>query len=237
MPRVAIVGAGSVTFTRILVADLLSYPALSEIELALHDIDRRRLDVAEALVRGLGAKHVRTTLDRREALDGADYVLFTVQVGGHEATLRDFEIPKRHGIRATIGDTLGLGGVSRALRTFPVICETANEMTGLCPDAWLLNYTNPMAMLCWAVYAGTPLERVVGLCHSVQGTAETLRGLLGVDALDYRAAGVNHLAFFLRLATEDGRDLYPAFASSSTPIPTGSDAPSAPSCSGDSGTS
>ena len=153
---------------------------------------------------------MRTTLDRREALDGADYVLFTVQVGGHEATVRDFEIPKRYGIRATIGDTLGLGGVSRALRTFPVICKTANEMTELCPDAWLLNYTNPMAMLCWAVYAGTPLERVVGLCHSVQGTAETLRELLGVDALDYRAAGVNHLAFFLRLATEDGRDLYPA---------------------------
>jgi alpha-galactosidase len=208
--RVAFVGAGSVEFTRTLVADLLAYPAMSEVELSLHDIDERRLAVAEALVRRLGARHVRATLDRREALDGADYVLFTVQVGGHEATVRDFEIPKRYGIRATIGDTLGLGGVSRALRTFPVVCETASEMTELCPGAWLLNYTNPMAMLCWAVYAGTPLDRVVGLCHSVQGTAETLRELLGVEALDYHAAGVNHLAFFLRLATVDGRDLYPA---------------------------
>jgi alpha-galactosidase len=151
------------------------------------------------------------TLERREALDGADYVLFTVQVGGHEATLRDFEIPARHGIRATIADTLGIGGVFRALRTFPVICETAREMTELCPEAWLFNYTNPMAMLCWSVYAGTELERVVGLCHSVQGTARMLARLLEVDEaeLDYDVAGVNHQAFFLQLATRAGEDLYP----------------------------
>jgi alpha-galactosidase len=214
--RVSIIGAGSVTFTRTLVADLLAYTAMQgNVELVLHDVDQRRLDVAETLVRafdteaGTGAS-VRATLDRRDALDGADYVLFTVQVGGHEATLRDFEVPKRYGIRATIGDTLGVGGVSRALRTFPVICQTAEEMAELCPGAWLLNYTNPMAMLCWAVYDGTPLERVVGLCHSVQHTAEKLRRLLGVDELDYHVAGVNHLAFFLRLADASGRDLYPA---------------------------
>jgi alpha-galactosidase len=151
------------------------------------------------------------TLERREALEGADYVLFLVQVGGHEATLRDLELPKRHGIRATIGDTLGIGGVFRALRTFPVICGTARQIAELCPGAWLLNYTNPMAMLCWAVYAGTPMERVVGLCHSVQGTARQLADRLGVPEgdLDYEAAGVNHLAFYLRLATSSGEDLYP----------------------------
>ena len=219
------VGAGSVTFTRTLVEDLLAYPALhGTLELVLHDVDTRRLEAAEALVRAVDADHgaaVRATLDRREALEGADYVLFTVQVGGHEATLRDFEIPKRHGIRATIGDTLGIGGVFRALRTFPVVCETAREMAEECPDAWLLNYTNPMAMLCWAVYEGTPLERVVGLCHSVQHTAEKLRLLLAVDELEYLVAGVNHLAFFLRLADADGRDLYPRLAAAIEADPDG----------------
>jgi alpha-galactosidase len=213
VPRVALVGAGSVTFTKTLVADLLAYPELhGRIELALHDIDPRRLEVAEAIVRSVDAARgsgatVRATLDRREALEGADYVLFMVQVGGHEATLLDFEIPKRHGIRATIGDTLGVGGVFRGLRTFPVICDTAREMNALCPDAWLLNYTNPMAMLCWAVYEGTRHDRVVGLCHSVQGTAGQLAELLGVDELDYEVAGVNHLAFFLRLGDGNGADL------------------------------
>jgi alpha-galactosidase len=217
VPRIAFVGAGSVEFTKTLVADLLAYPELRDrVELVLHDVDRRRLGVAEAIVRavrearGAGAG-VRVTLDRREALAGADYVLFTVQVGGHDATLRDYEIPLRHGIRSTIGDTIGIGGVFRALRTFPVICATAREVAELAPDAWLLNYTNPMAMLCWAAYAGTPLERVVGLCHSVQGTARQLARRLGVDEedLDYEAAGLNHLAFFLRLRTKDGENLYP----------------------------
>ena len=215
--RIAFIGAGSVTFTRTLVADLLAYCDLDgELELVLHDVDERRLEAARAMTsyvreaRGARAQ-IEATLDRREALAGADYVLFTVQVGGHEATVRDFEIPKRHGIRATIGDTLGIGGVFRALRTFPVICETARELAELSPEAWLFNYTNPMAMLCRAVEAGTPLDRVVGLCHSVQLTAQKLAGLLGVEEveLDYEAAGVNHLAFFLRLATRDGVDLYP----------------------------
>jgi alpha-galactosidase len=202
---VAFVGAGSVTFTKTLVSDLLAYPELhGELDLALHDVDPRRLEVAEAIVRSVDATRgagatVSGTLDRRDALDGADYVLFMVQIGGHEATLLDFEIPKRHGIRATIGDTLGVGGVFRGLRTFPVICDTAREMTELCPEALLLNYTNPMAMLCWAAYEGTGHERVVGLCHSVQGTAGQLAEILGVDELDYEVAGVNHLAFFLRL--------------------------------------
>ena len=214
MARIALIGAGSVTFTKTLVADLLAYPELRDVELALHDIDSRRLEAAGAMaryvsdVRGANAR-IDATLDRRRALEGSDYVLFIVQVGGHEATLRDFELPKRHGIRATIGDTLGIGGVFRALRTFPVLAATARDMAELCPEAWLLNYTNPMAMLCWSVYAGTPVERVVGLCHSVQGTAAHLGELLGEPELDYIAAGVNHEAFFLRLASPSGEDLRP----------------------------
>jgi alpha-galactosidase len=227
--RVAFIGAGSVIFTRMLVNDLLAYDELrDDLELVLHDIDERRLKVAAAAtrhvceVREAGAR-VRGTLDRRDALDGADYVLFTVQVGGHEATVRDFEIPRRHGIRATIGDTLGIGGVFRALRTFPVVTGTARDLAELSPNAWLLNYTNPMAMLCWAVYAGTPLERVVGLCHSVQGTAGKLARLLGLDPahVEYDVAGVNHLAFFLRLVSVDGEDLYPQLATAIAADPEG----------------
>ncbi|MDQ3822841.1 MAG: alpha-galactosidase [Actinomycetota bacterium] len=229
MARVTFIGAGSVIFTRMLVNDLLAFDELrDDYELVLHDIDERRLRVAGTAtrhvceVRGAGAR-VRETLDRREALEGADYVIFTVQVGGHEATVRDFEIPRRHGIRATIGDTLGIGGVFRALRTFPVICETARELAELSPNAWLLNYTNPMAMLCWSVYAGTPLERVVGLCHSVQGTAGKLARLLGLEPaeIEYEVAGVNHLAFFLRLASVGGDDLYPRLATAIAADPEG----------------
>lgn len=194
--------------------DLLAYPELhGRLELALHDIDERRLEAAAALVEYVNdelraSATITSTQTRSEALERADHVVFTVQVGGHEATVRDYEIPRRHGIEATIGDTLGIGGVFRALRTFPVITETARELS---PDAWLLNYTNPMAMLCWSVYAGTPHERVVGLCHSVQGTAGTLSELLG-ENVDYLVGGVNHLAFFLRLADKSGRDLTPALA-------------------------
>jgi len=212
--RVSFIGAGSVEFTKALVTDLLSYPELhGRLELALHDVDALRLDAASALVRyvndelGAGAT-VTSTPDRREALDGATYVVFTVQVGGHEATVRDYEIPRRHGIEATIGDTLGIGGVFRALRTFPVITETARQLSQLSPDAWLFNYTNPMAMLCWSVYSGTPFKRVVGLCHSVQGTAGRLAELLG-EELDYEVAGVNHLAFFTRLMSRSGEELTP----------------------------
>jgi alpha-galactosidase len=227
--RVAFIGAGSVIFTRMLVNDLLAFAELrDDLELVLHDIDARRLRVAGAATRHVvkaraAGATVRETLERRDALDGADYVIFTVQVGGHDATVRDFDIPRKHGIRATIGDTLGIGGVFRALRTFPVICATARELAELAPHAWLLNYTNPMAMLCWSVYAGTPLQRVVGLCHSVQGTAGKLARLLGLDVADlrYDVAGVNHLAFFLRLATADGEDLNPRLVSAIAADPDG----------------
>jgi alpha-galactosidase len=215
MPRIAFVGAGSVEFTKNLLGDILSFPELRDAEIALHDIDPERLAVAEAMARYtagvLGADpRIETHTDRRRALDGADHVINMIQVGGHAATLLDFEIPAAHGLRQTIGDTLGIGGIFRALRTIPVMHGIANDMAALCPDAWLLNYTNPMAMLCWATYAGTPLQKIVGLCHSVQNTTAQLAELVGVpfEEVSFLGAGVNHQAFILRFE-RDGEDLYP----------------------------
>jgi len=215
MTRIAFVGAGSVEFTKDLLGDLLSFPELTDATIALHDIDRERLDAAEAMARwtasALGAPAtIEAHLDRRAALAGCDHVINMIQVGGHAATLIDFDVPKRFGLRQTIGDTLGIGGIFRALRTIPVMQGIARDMFELCPDAWLLNYTNPMAMLCWSVYAGTPLKRVVGLCHSVQWTTRGLAELVGVpyEEVEYLGAGVNHQAWILQFRHQ-GRDLYP----------------------------
>jgi len=215
MTRIAFVGAGSVEFTKNLLGDLLTFPELAGATIALHDIDQERLDSAEAMARwtasALGAPAtIEAHLDRRAALEGCDHVINMIQVGGHEATLIDFEVPKRFGLRQTIGDTLGIGGIFRALRTIPVMQGIARDMFELCPDAWLLNYTNPMAMLCWSVYAGTPIHRVVGLCHSVQWTTRGLAELVAVpyEEVEYLGAGVNHQAWILRFRHR-GRDLYP----------------------------
>ena len=215
MTRIAFVGAGSVEFTRNLLGDLLTFPELADATIALHDIDPERLETAEAMARWtngeLGARATfEAHLDRRAALAGCDFVVNMIQVGGYAATLTDFEVPKRHGVRQTIGDTLGIGGIFRALRTIPVMLEIARDMDELCPDAWLLNYTNPMAMLCWATYAGSPVQRIVGLCHSVQWTTRGLAELVGVpyEEVDYLGAGVNHQAWILRLQRR-GEDLYP----------------------------
>jgi alpha-galactosidase len=214
-PRICFIGAGSVEFTGMLIADLLAYPELREATIALHDIDRERLETAEGVARAtadqLGAAPaIEAHLERRPALEGADYAINMVQVGGYAATLIDLEVPARYGLRQTIGDTLGVGGVFRALRTIPVMQGIAADMAELCPGAWLLNYTNPMAMLCWATYAGTPQQRIVGLCHSVQNTTADLAGLVGVpfDEITFLGAGVNHQAFILRFE-RDGEDLYP----------------------------
>jgi alpha-galactosidase len=215
--RIAFVGAGSVEFTRDLLVDLIAFDDLPALTVALHDIDPERLQTAEGVARQVierssarGRVTVETHLDRRAALDGAAYVLDMVQVGMHAATLLDFEIPARHGLRQTIGDTLGIGGIFRALRTIPVLQGIANDMADVCPDAWLLNYTNPMAMNCWAVYEGTPVQRVVGLCHSVQHTTRMLAGLVGVpfEEVTFHAGGVNHQAWILRFE-RGGEDLYP----------------------------
>jgi alpha-galactosidase len=214
-PKIAFIGAGSVEFTRMLVGDLLSYPDLRGATLSLHDIDEERLrtafDIARVTAREAGAEPaIEAHDDRRRALDGADYAINMIQVGGHAATVIDYEIPARYGLRQTIGDTLGIGGIFRALRTIPVMQGIAADMAELCPEAWLLNYTNPMAMLCWATYAGTPQRRVVGLCHSVQNTTRQLAEYVGVPFEDvtFLGAGVNHQAWILRFE-RDGEDLYP----------------------------
>ena len=214
-PRIVFIGAGSVEFTKNLLGDILSFPELAASEIVLHDIDPERLEAGAAIGRwtsdALGAPaRISSTLDRSTALEGADYVINMVQVGGHEATLLDFELPLRHGLRQTIGDTLGIGGIFRALRTIPVMLDIAGDMAEECPDAWLLNYGNPMAMLCWAVYEGSPIDRVVGLCHSVQATTRRLAELVGVPFEDvaFLGAGINHQAFILRFE-RDGENLYP----------------------------
>ena len=212
MPRIAFIGAGSTVFTRNLIGDVLALPELRDgTTFALMDIDPGRLEtstkVAEQLARGTGSR-VEATLDRGEALAGAAYVVTSFQIGGLEATRRDFGIPKRYGLRQTIADTLGVGGISRALRTIPVLLDVTRDMEERCPGALLLQYVNPMAMLCWAVARTSPV-RTVGLCHSVQHTAGELARDLGIprDELDYDVAGINHLAFYTRLE-HHGEDMY-----------------------------
>jgi alpha-galactosidase len=214
-PRIAFIGAGSVEFTKNLLGDILTFPALESSEIVLHDIDAGRLQTADAIARwtstAVGASPtISSTLDRREALAGADYVINMIQVGGHDATLVDLELPLRHGVRQTIGDTLGIGGIFRALRTIPVMLGIARDMEAECPGAWLLNYTNPMAMLCWAVYDGSSIDRVVGLCHSVQGTTRRLAEIVGVpfEDVSFLGAGINHQSFILRFERK-GENLYP----------------------------
>jgi alpha-galactosidase len=208
--KVTLIGAGSTVFSRTLIADVLSFPELAdELTIALMDIDEERLRVTERLASGLGAR-VEASPDRRAALDGADYVITMFQVGGYRpATVIDFEVPKQFGLRQTIGDTLGIGGIMRGLRTIPVLADICHDMEELCPDAVLLQYVNPMAMLCWAV-SRTSSITTVGLCHSVQGTAGELATDLGLPAgaLEYTCAGINHLAFYLALRHQ-GRDVYP----------------------------
>lgn len=215
MTVIAFLGAGSVVFTRELLADILSFDELRGVTLALHDIDPERLEtavrIAEKTSEQLGAKPVITaSLDRRRALDGADFVINAIQVGMYPATVRDFEIPAKYGLRQTIADTLGVGGIFRALRTFPVLDGIAADMLAICPDAWLLNYTNPMAMNIGYLAATAPALKVAGLCHSVFWTVHDLCELLGVplDEVDYTGAGVNHQAWLLRFEHR-GESLYP----------------------------
>ena len=213
------VGAGSVEFTRNVVTDLCCYPELrGGLHLALHDISAERLAHAQRLVSRISAQTgagatVTATRDRRAALAGARYVINEVQVGGYDATRADFDIPARYGVRQTIGDTLGIGGIFRGLRTIPVVVALARDMHEVCPDAYLLSYSNPMAMLPWAVYEGTEFSRVFGLCHSVRDTQAFLTGLVGADPerVRFLTAGFNHQAFVLRFE-QDGQSLYPRLA-------------------------
>jgi alpha-galactosidase len=215
MARIVFLGAGSTVFARNLLGDILGYEELAGSEIVLHDIDQERLATSELVARRLATAlnapaKIVSELDRRAALEGADYAVNMIQVGGYEpCTVTDFEVPKRFGLRQTIGDTLGIGGIMRGLRTIPVLLSMCADMEELCPDVWLLNYTNPMAMNCRAVNRATKI-RTVGLCHSVQGTAFELARDLGLayEDIDYVAAGINHMAFYLKFEA-GGEDLYP----------------------------
>jgi len=215
LPKITFIGAGSVVFTQGLLADLFAFDELKSAHIALHDIDPERLATAQAAARLIAAeRHARPEisahLDRREALADAHFVINMVQIGMGDATRTDFEIPARYGVRQTIGDTLGIGGIFRALRTFPLLKELGRDITEVCPEAWLLNYTNPMAMNVQYLNQATGLTKVVGLCHSVYWTMRGLADLVKVpyEEVTYQAAGVNHQAWVLRFEHQ-GSDLYP----------------------------
>ena len=221
MSKIALIGAGSTIFAQRLIGDILLTPELAkDTQIALHDIDEDRLRTSEIVTRRITEKLGLKTLvfsstDRREVLAGSDYVIFMMQVGGYKpSTVIDFEIPKKYGLRQTIADTLGVGGIMRALRTIPVIRDILRDMEEVCPHAIILNYVNPMAMLCMAINQISPGMKMVGLCHSVQGTAEQLANDLNenIEDVDYFCAGINHMSFYLRFEKKQNgikQDLYP----------------------------
>jgi alpha-galactosidase len=213
--KIAFIGAGSVVFTKNLLTDVFKFPELRGTTVALHDIDPERLETAGMMARwtsgqlGAGAT-VEEHLDRRAALDEADFVVNMVQIGMHKATLLDFEIPRRYGLKQTIADSMGIGGIFRGLRTIPFMLDLAREMEELCPGAILLNYTNPMSMLTWAVYKAHPSVPVVGLCHNVPYTIREIASYIGVphEEMAYDGAGINHIVWLTRLEC-GGEDAYP----------------------------
>jgi len=214
LPKIVIIGAGSHVFARRLITDFLSYPELRDGTISLVDIDKEKLDLIAAFAKKIVDQNgfetrVESTTDRREALEGADYVIVSIRVGGYEAIKFDIEIPAKYGIRQGIGDTIGPGGVFYGLRHVPLLLDICRDMEELCPDSLLINYTNPMAMICWAINDYSHI-RNIGLCHSVQGTAGELARYLGapLDEISYWVAGINHMAWFLELKWR-GRDAYP----------------------------
>ncbi len=215
MPKITFMGAGSTVFAKNVLGDCLVTPALRESEFALYDIDDDRLKQSEAMLNNInkntgGHGTIKAYTDRRAALKEADYVVNAIQVGGYEpSTVIDFEVPKKYGLRQTIGDTLGIGGIFRSLRTIPVLFDFARDMEELCPDALFLNYTNPMPILTGALLRYTDVK-TVGLCHSVQGCASGLLKGLGMsdNNIQWKIAGINHMGWLLEI-TRDGVDLYP----------------------------
>ncbi len=219
MPKITFMGAGSTVFAKNVLGDSMMTPALEDSVIALYDIDAVRLEDSKRMLdtinRNNGSKATIETYlgveNRKAALRGANYVVDAIQVGGYEpCTVTDFEIPKKYGLRQTIADTLGIGGIFRALRTIPVLFDFARDMEEVCPDAWFLNYTNPMAMLSGAMQRYTGVK-TVGLCHSVQVCCEGLMKGLGMeydDTVQWKIAGINHQAWLLEV-TKNGVDLYP----------------------------
>ena len=214
MSKIAFIGAGSFGFTRNLVRDILTFPLLKDATLSLMDIDAERLDYIKRAVERIVAEgnypaKVQATMDRVEALQGADAVICTILAGGVQVWRHDIEIPKRYGVDINVGDTRGPAGVFRALRTIPVMLSICRDMERYCPNAILLNYTNPMAMLCRAMQRESSIK-VTGLCHSVQGTAAMLARWIGapMDEITYTCAGINHQAFYITYEWNH-RDAYP----------------------------
>jgi alpha-galactosidase len=215
-PTITIIGAGSAVFTQVITGDLLSYPELNNSHIVLEDIDKDRLNVANQMVgrmieqSGAPAK-VTATIDQKKAIRDSDVVITMLQVGGLKGTLYDFDIPERYGLHQTIGDSYGVGGISRAVRTIPIIQSVINDMQGYAPEATLLNYTNPQGFLVWSMFdAG--FDKAVGLCHSVSGTAEQIAQYMDMPYkdLEYNCAGINHLALYHPLIDrQTGKDLYP----------------------------
>lgn len=225
MPKIAFIGAGSFGFTRGLVRDILTFPALADSTIALMDVDRERLDFIKSAVdriveAGSYPAQVVTTTDRAEALDGADGVLCTILVGGPQVFRHDVEIPMKYGVDINVGDTRGPSGIFRALRTIPVMLDICRDIDRLCPNATFLNYTNPMAMLCRAMQGQYPHLTISGLCHSVQGTAMMLADWIGApyEEITYHCAGINHQAWYLDFKW-NGRDAYPLIREAVTTKP------------------
>jgi alpha-galactosidase len=224
MTKIAFIGAGSLGFTRDLVRDILTFPRLQDAELALMDINAERLEFAHKSVQriietGNYPAKVTATLDRVEAVQGADVVLVTILAGSTEVWRHDIEIPKQYGVDINIGDTRGPSGIFRALRTIPVMLSIAGDMEHYCPSATMLNYTNPMAMLCRAIQHESPI-RMTGLCHSVQGTAMMLADWIGAayNEITYTCAGLNHMAWYLKYEWK-GKDAYPLIRKAITERP------------------
>jgi len=214
MPKITFIGAGSFGFTRNLVRDVLTFDRLADSTICLMDIDPQRLEYSRRAVQrivdeGKYPAHVETTLDRIQALKGADYVVVTILVGATDVWRHDIEVPKKYGVDINVGDTRGVSGIFRALRTIPVMVSIARDMQRTCPGATMLNYTNPMAMLCRAILRETDIP-VTGLCHSVQGTSEMLAKWIGApyEEIKFTCAGINHMAWYLTF-TWNGQDAYP----------------------------
>ena len=222
MPKITFMGAGSTVFARNVLGDCMCTPSLCESEIALYDIDAERLEESYIILSAInkntnGGKATLKTYcgveNRKEALRGADFVVNAIQVGFYDpCTIIDFEVPKKYGLRQTIADTMGIGGIMRALRTIPVLEDFARDMEEVCPNAWFLNYTNPMAMLSGYMQRYTNVK-TVGLCHSVQVCSKELLKALGMeDKVEGRReliAGINHMGWLLKIEDKDGNDLYP----------------------------
>ena len=224
--KIVFVGAGSIVFVKNLVGDCMLTPALCDAEFALLDIDKDKLYLVERMLHTLndninsGKAVIKAYENQKDGLRNADFVITTIQVGGYDKVTEDFEIPLKYGLKQTFGDTIGIGGIMRGLRTIPVMLDIVKDMEEVCPNAWLLNYTNPMAIITGALLKSTSIK-TIGLCHSVQICAdELLNGLnMDTDHISYHIAGINHQAWLLEI-TRNGVDIYPEIRRKAAERPT-----------------